>query len=354
MRRFIAISTLCICCLATVGCGKDVVKQPTYQVLSGETMGTTYSINVPGVESAEVASVLESLIDQRLEQLNAVLSTWRDDSELSRVNRAVAGETLALHEETVKVLVEADRIHKLSDGAFDITVGPLIQLWGFHNPKRIPVPPDENAIKEAQTIIGMAKLGFSAEMGELIKQEDGVTVDVSALAKGYGVDVIAELLKEQGYENYMVEIGGEVQTLGVNFHGESWRIGVERPIPGFRLIQKVVPLPASSGTAMATSGDYRNFFEHDGKRYSHTLDPRTGKPVTHLLRSVSVIHESCMTADALATAVMVLGPVDGYNLLVEQGIAALLIVEEDGKLVERATPGFPVLPTSEKNNAEGA
>jgi thiamine biosynthesis lipoprotein len=234
------------------------------------------------------------------------------------------------------VVREALRISEASGGAFDVTVGPLVNLWGFgpeDRPRRVP---DERAIEERRAAVGYRKLAVRMSPPAVKKDAPELSCDLSALAKGYGVDTVAEYLDACGMRNYMVEVGGEVRAKGKNGQGIPWRIGVERPGgPGGLL--KVIRI---SGHALATSGDYRNYFEEDGVRYSHTIDPRTGRPIAHALGSVTVIHRSCMVADGMATAINVLGPQAGYDLAVRQKLPVLMVVREGDGFTETMTPWF--------------
>ncbi|MCP5046639.1 MAG: FAD:protein FMN transferase, partial [bacterium] len=196
--------------------------------------------------------------------------------------------------------------------------------------------PDEEQIKEAIGKTGYKKLSVRLSPPAVRKQDPVIYCDFSAVAKGFGVDKVAGYLDVKGYTDYLVEIGGEVRARGVNHKGQSWRIGIETP-DGTRSLQKILPL---KDVSLATSGDYHNYFEKDGVRYSHTIDPTTGKPVTHKLASVSVIHRSCMVADAMATAIDVMGPEKGYRLAVKENLPVFMIVRQNNTFVEKKTPRF--------------
>ena len=242
-------------------------------VLSGPTMGTTWSVKFSGTPKEGVDD-LKADIEAALEQVNAEMSTYRPESDLSRFNAADAGTLMALPADTVKVLSAAFAISSMTDGAYDVTVGPLVNLWGFGpDPDRFE-PPSEDEITAAMARVGWQQLLLNDN--ELLQPGD-VYVDLSSIAKGFAVDKVAELLESQGLKNYLVEVGGELRGSGKKPYGQPWRVAVERPIAGVREVEKVVAL---TDMAVATSGDYRNFFESDGQLYSHTLDPRTGYPVT--------------------------------------------------------------------------
>ncbi len=322
--------------LLLAGCRQQQV-EVVGTTLAGETMGTTYSIRFIKLPAGKSAAALRHAIDESLETVNAQMSTYRPDSELSRFNISGSTDWFPVSAATATVIVEAQRVSRESQGAFDVTVMPLVNLWSFGPESRPDAVPTDAELAERRSHVGYEKLEVRLDPPALRKGDPRMSVDLSAIAKGYGVDVVARLLDEQGVEAYMVEIGGEIRTKGPKPDGELWQIGIERPIAGQRALEKVIGLDDES---MATSGDYRNYFEAQGKRYSHTIDPRTGRPIEHTLVSVSVLAETCMTADGLATAVMVLGPAEGYDWLVERGLAALLIVKVGDRFVEKPTPKF--------------
>ena len=226
--------------------------------------------------------------------------------------------------EMLEIVAEAQRVARLSDGAFDITVGPLVDLWGF-GPSGVTEAPSEERLAELVAIIGYEQIAVDPVNGTLRKAIPECRIDLSAIAKGFAVDEVAAALEGEGFSTYMVEIGGEVRTRGRKASGDEWRIGIERPDAGGRAIHTAIAL---TDLALATSGDYRNFIVRDGVRISHTIDPRTGRPIAHDLASVSVIHSSCMTADALATALEVLGPEEGFALAQRQQIPALFLIRK--------------------------
>ncbi|WMC09751.1 FAD:protein FMN transferase [Oceanimonas pelagia] len=295
--------------------------------LTGNTMGTYYSIKIVGADDSR-ASALQAEIDRRLEQVNDQMSTYREDSELSRFNRHKADTPFAVSENTARVVTAALQLGRLTGGALDVTVGPLVNLWGF-GPDARPthIPGDEQlAAVKAQTGLKHLSVLTAADGDYLQKSLPGLYVDLSSIAKGFGVDVVSEYLSEQGFTHHLVEIGGEVRTRGLNAHGQDWRIAVEKPGPGTGMVQQVVAL---ANTSVATSGDYRNYYELDGQRLSHTMDPATGKPITHRLASVTVIHPSCMMADGLATALTVMGTDRALAFAERHGLAVYLLTKTD-------------------------
>lgn len=313
--------------------------EPQVTELSGTTMGTGYSIQVVDLPDEPGPRWLRERIEAELELVNDLMSTYRDDSELSRFNRSRSTDWFAVSPGLAVLVREAILTSEVSGGAFDTTVGPLVNLWGFGpetGPDRVP---SDAKIAQARARVGYRKLSVRVEPPAVRKAEPDLYLDLSAIAKGYGVDRIAKLLDDAGIANYLVEIGGELRSRGHNGRGQTWRIAVERPDPGIREVHRVIKL---RGGAMATSGDYRNFFERDGKHYSHTIDPRTGHPVTHGLASVTVLAPEAARADALATAFLVLGPGPGFDLAESLQVAALFILRSPDGYSELRTGAFRI------------
>lgn len=306
---------------------------------SGPTMGTRYMVKVVGPPCCVNRRTLEHDVREILDTIDSRMSTYRPDSELSRLNRFDRTEWFGVSRETAVVIAEAIRLGHLSGGAFDVTVGPLVNLWQFGAERRgndrVP-PPDE--IDRARSQIGFAHLQVQLSPPAVRKKRENLCIDLSGLAKGFAVDQIAEHLERCGIENYLVEVGGELRAKGHNRQGRPWQVAVEAPLAGTRMIQRTVAL---EDLAMATSGNYRNYFEDRGVRYCHIIDPRSGRPVSHRLASVTVLASSCMRADGLATALMVLGPEAGYDLAVREKLPVLLIVKSDAgptEFLEKPTP----------------
>lgn len=294
--------------------------------LTGPTMGTSYNvkyINKSGVADSEM---LQSEIDRLLEQVNDQMSTYRKTSELSRFNQYKSSEPFSVSAETALVTKEAIRLNTLTLGALDVTVGPLVNLWGFGPEARPEVVPTDAELTARRANVGIQYL--EVEGNTLRKTIPDLYVDLSTIAKGWGVDVVADYIESQGIENYMVEIGGEIRMKGTNRDDIGWRIAIEKPDVEERAIQEII---APGDMAVATSGDYRNYFERDGIRYSHIINPETGKPINHKVVSVTAMHSSCMTADGLATGLMVLGEEIGMKIANEQNLAVFMVIKtEDG------------------------
>lgn len=305
-------------------------------------MGTTYVVQVSDPLSESDRIAVSRAIQETLDSVNENMSTYVADSEVSRFNRAETGVVVTLSEQTFEVMREAEAIYRLTGGAFDVTVAPLVRLWGFGaGASTLEHPPPEDEVAAARAITGFGHIRVDDDPPGLSKDTNGVECDLSAIAKGYAVDQVARVLSGRGVDNFMVEVGGEVRTAGKNTSGEAWRIGIEKPLPGERSLQRTLPL---SGLSLATSGDYRNFYEVDGTLYSHLIDPRRGRPVSHQLASVSVVDHTCMRADALASGLLVLGPEEGFELAVKEDLAVLFMIRgDDGEIEERPTPSFEAL-----------
>ncbi|TLU61706.1 FAD:protein FMN transferase [Thalassotalea litorea] len=290
--------------------------------------------NKPQIEQENLAGE----VDQLLVALNKKMSTWDKSSELSLINQGSAEQAYNISDELRVVLSESIRLAKLTQGSLDVTVGPLVNLWSFGPENRPEKIPSKQQIDDAKSNIGINKLVLQGN--ELRKRQDALYVDLSAIAKGYAVDKVAELLEQRGHLNYLVDIGGEMRIKGYKIDNKPWRIAVEKPVSGTRAVQKVI-MPGDN--AVATSGDYRNYFEVDGVRYSHTIDPATGWPIDHKLVSVTVVHPSAMTADGLATAIEVMGPEKGFKFAKQHRLAVYLISKTDNGFSEQATDSFKQL-----------
>lgn len=315
---------------------------PALHVLQGSTMGTTFAVRVVAADLGEGRlRRLQEAVAGELDRVDERMSTWRPESELSRFNRHQSTAPFPVSADTLAVFRQALEISELTGGAFDVTVAPLVDAWGFGPAGRPAAFPDSAEIERLRARVGYRQLAIDAAASTIRKSQASVSADLSALAKGYAVDRVAELLRAEGIDSYLVEVGGEVRARGRSERGDAWRVGIERPAPGPPALQRQLGL---RDLALATSGDYRNYFEVDGRRLSHTIDPRSGRPVAHGLASASVIDPLCVRADALATALEVLGPEDGFRVAVENGWAALLIGRRrDGTLHELETPAFAEL-----------
>jgi thiamine biosynthesis lipoprotein len=297
-------------------------------------MGTSWHITVPGGAAGEGA--LRAAIDAELEAINDSMSTWLDDSEISRFNRLPAGGGMAVSPRFAAVLEAALAIGAASGGAYDVTVAPLVDLWGFGAEGPRDGIPDPAALAATRARVGQEKLGWDPGRRWLDKRA-AIAINFSSIAKGYAVDRVAAILEAAGFADYLVEIGGEMRVAGLSPRGDAWRVAVERPEAGTRAVARGIEL---SDRAIATSGDYRNFFTVDGERYSHLIDPRSGAPVTHDVVSVTVVDESCMVADGWATALAVLGREAALEVAAEAGLAVYLLAREGEGFEEYSSPAF--------------
>ncbi len=341
-RRFLALG-LGACGALALGGG---VARSAFEALrgqyrfAGESMGSPYHVAfVAPIGDAGLHAAARDAVDRALDAVDRRMSTFRADSELSRLNRH--GEaSFALSPELCAVLGHAERVSRATTGAFDVTAGPLVNAWGF-GPARTPRIPSRDELQALRGQVGFAALGLDARAGTVRKGHRAMFVDLSGIAKGHGVDRAGEALERLGIADYVVELGGELRARGRNAQGAPWRVAIEEPQGGPPVPRSVVPL---EDLAMATSGDYRIYFERGGRRYCHEIDPVSAEPVRHALTSVTVVAKDCASADAMATALMVLGPERGHALAERTGLAASFIARgAHGTFDERSTRAFAAL-----------
>jgi thiamine biosynthesis lipoprotein len=317
-----------------VACGSNRAER-----LAGPTMGTTYEVVVTQLPAGLGRPELQSAVDEILADIDRHLSNWNPDSEISRFNAGEGTDWVPASAMLWNLLTTSQAISSATGGAFDVTVAPLVQAWGFGagGIDRVAAPSQAEIARLRQSV-GYAKLELRENPPSLRKMVPGLHVDLDSIAPGLAVDLIAARLEELGVKDYLVELGGEVRARGRSESRRPWRIAIEAPVPGQRRPFALVEL---DGLAVSTSGDYRDFHEVDGRRVSHTIDPRSGAPVEHDLTSVTVIEASAAEADAWATALMVLGSGEGLALAERSNIAALFITrDEDGSLREISTTAF--------------
>lgn len=299
--------------------------------LHGKTMGTSWSLTLSNPTTATLSRQLQTQIEELLENINSLMSTWRTDSEISRFNTSSSTEWIDISPQTYSLLQQAVLIHQQSGGAFDPTVSPLVELWGFGHTLPSQAIPDDAQIQSKLLHTGLKKLQLDDSAPRIRKSIPQLHLDLSAIAKGYAVDEVAQLVSAAGIEDYLVEIGGEMRISGNNPQAEPWRVAIE--YPHLDKLRSAVAILNLTNAAIATSGDYRNFVEIDAKRYSHLIDPFTGRPVTHNPASVTVISSDCLTADAWATAFSVIGSRRGLALANSLKIAVMFIDRDGDKLV---------------------
>jgi len=324
--------------LLVVACEGDR-RLPEYE-LNGGTMGTTFNVLLvaPGDDISK--GRLQARIVETLEDIENMASTWREDSELSEFNANPASGWIATSVELCEAIASALDVSQQTGGAFDITVGPLVNLWGFGPEDDVDEPPADDALRAIMAEVGYEGLQTRCDEPAVNKRSGGIYVDLSGWAKGHAVDELASVLDQHQLQNYLVEIGGEIKVRGHNAEGLKWAVAIETPSTTKRVPHSVLRV---TNTSVATSGDYRNFFEHGGRYYSHTIDARTGRPINHSLAAVTVVDESAAYADAMATALLVLGPTDGPERAEKLGIAAYFLIRNETGFDEVTTPGFELL-----------
>lgn len=309
---------------------------PEYNYLTGETMGTSYHISYKLPKNADEAAI-QLAVDKRLQQINDSMSTYQEDSTISKFNRLAKDEPITIDADFSHVLKVSRQVYEQSNGAFDPTVMPLIEVWGFGSTmtvERLQSPPTATEIAQAKALVDF--IGVVQNENTISKNKNGIGLDFSAVAKGYGVDVIATVLKDDyKIRNYMVEIGGEVASSGVSSQQQPWQIAIDAPIEGSTVSERqtiaAIRQPTSNGNKMslATSGNYRNSVIFDNQHYSHTIDPTTGKPIVGGAPSVTVVADSVALADAWATALTAMPYKKALATANEHDIAALFIILAD-------------------------
>lgn len=322
--------------------------QAAVQSLSGLTMGTSWSAKLM-VPAGIAVETLSAGIQRQLDLVVRQMSTWSDESDLSRFNQAEANTWHEIPVEFLRVLDCALTVAQATDGAYDPSVGPLVNLWGFGPVARRHAAPAASELAAARQRCGWQRIRLDRVRCRIWQAGD-VYLDFSAIAKGFAVDLVVDYLRAAGISSYLVEVGGELRGYGVKPDLQPWWVGIEQPLPlhgaaptsSADAVHSVVAL---HGLALATSGDYRRYFEADGKHYSHTIDPRTAMPIAHALAAVTVLHPECMVADVWATALMVLGPQQGMHCAQERGLAALFLARDGSGFNESMTPALQAMLT---------
>lgn len=306
--------------LTLFGCEKP----KDVQKFGGEAQGTTYHISFWSEQEADALAVKKA-VDAEFSRLDQLLSNYRPDSAIEQLNKTVSSESQPVNDEIIALIEQARVVSQASNGCYDLTIKPLFDLWGFKNDKLFI--PDQARLDATLKEVGFAKIDV-IDAAHLRKLNPELKIDLSSIAQGYSVSRIAKLLEQQGIENYLVEIGGELQTRGKKPDGEPWRIALEKPLSGERTMHKIITIEQSEPLAVMTSGTYRHYFDADGKRYSHILDATTGRPVEHHTVSVTVLHADPTQADAWSTALLCLGRSAGIEAANKAGIAALFIEQQ--------------------------
>ena len=313
---------------------------------TGNTWGTTYSIRLVSGKSSNInRTLIQSGVDSIFISIDDQMSTYKINSEISLFNQMQKNAAINISPDFANVINRSIHLSELTSGSIDITIFPAVLVWrrgrNDRKYKDIWEPPTDLDIIMEMEKVGFDKLKLNGLT--LVKIKRGQMIDVNSIAKGWGVDQLYKYLKSNGFTQFMVEIGGEVRTYGKNNRGKSWKIGIDRPKPGLRPGEDIYAIASLKDQAMATSGNYRNYFEYDGVKYSHIIDPRNGKPTQSNIASVTVIAPNCMDADALATALNVMDVKEGKELVESlDGIEAFWIMKEKGNLRSLATSGMPV------------
>lgn len=305
-----------------------------HATIRGLTMGTSYTVELAVPIDDAVRKGITERIEAELAEIDRAMSTYDTRSELSVFNRRQDLRWTPASPGLIEVLDTASLISTATQGAFDATVGPLVDLWGFGPQYRNRRVPDVAVIERVREGVGYQHVQIDRSAGAIRKRHSRAQIDLGAIAPGYGVDRLAMILDRQGFDDYLVEIGGEFRARGTTAAGRLWRVAIERPVEGSRILGEIVVL---ENRAIATSGTTRDFFEQDGRHYSHCIDPRTARPVEHPPMAVSVVADTAMEADAWATALLVLGPEQGHSLAQTHGLAALLVTASGSSYDVRVT-----------------
>ncbi len=343
-RRLIALRTaMALVVVAAIAAALAWPGSQPAQVLElrGRVMGTTFAVAVAGAANPDDHVRVREIVETELGSIDELMSTYDELSELSRFNRHLSTEPYVVSRKMLQVLTRALAIAELTGGAFDPTVGPLVAAWGFGATDRVPAPPTPAELAAARARVGYRNLRVDETSSALAKSVPDLECDLSGIAKGYAVDRAVEALVANGYKNVLVEVGGDLRAAGRKSEGRPWQVAIERPVARRGTLQRRIAL---EDRALATSGDYRNFYERDGRRLSHLIDPRTGRPITNRVASASVIHPEAASADALATAMAVLGVEEGLRLAEKENLEVLFLIRaDDGGIEEAASRAFATL-----------
>lgn len=324
--------TLISCAVLSFTLLTSCTKTPELTKISGPAQGTTYNLTfeLPANTNVAVADIQKAVTDE-FARIDKALSNYRDDSAIEEFNAQKTTEVLAADAELVALVEEARKVYTASNGCYDLTIKPLFDLWGFKKDQFSP--PTDEALAQTLALVGMSKLEI-IDATHLRKLVPELRVDISSIGQGYSVGRIVKVLEQFGVQNYLVEIGGELQTKGKKPNGEAWRIAVEKPLPNERKLHKIASFDSGASMALMTSGTYRHFFDSNGKRYSHILDARSGKPIEHNTVSVTLFHENPTIADAWSTALLCLGSSEGLKAANANNLAVLFIDQQGEELIE--------------------
>ncbi|WOZ78853.1 FAD:protein FMN transferase ApbE [Kosakonia sacchari] len=331
--------------LLLTGCDTGSKAQPT--VLEGKTMGTFWRVSVVDI-SPQQAQTLQQKIQTQLDADDHLMSTWKDDSALMRFNHSTSTAPWPVSAAMADIVTTSLRVGEKTEGAMDITVGPLVNLWGFGPDKQPIKTPSQAQIDAAKARTGLAHLTVINRAGEQFLQKDlpELFVDLSTVGEGYAADHLAKLMEQEGIARYLVSVGGALASRGMNAQGQPWRVAIQKPTDRENVAQAVVDI---NGHGISTSGSYRNYYELDGKRISHIIDPRSGRPIQHALVSVTVIAPTALEADAWDTGLMVLGTEQAKEVVKREGLAVFMIIKDGDGFRTWMSPQFSAFLLSEKN-----
>ncbi|MGY5956190.1 FAD:protein FMN transferase ApbE [Kosakonia sp. BK9b] len=331
--------------LFLVGCDTAPQVKPT--VLEGKTMGTSWRVSLVDINPQQ-AQALAQKIQAQLDADDRLLSTWKNDSALMRFNHAASTAPWPVSPEMADIVTTSLRVGEKTDGAMDITVGPLVNLWGFGPDKQPVKTPDQAQIDAAKARTGLQHLSVINRAGEQFLQKDlpDLFVDLSTVGEGYAADHLARLMEQEGIARYLVSVGGALASRGMNAQGQPWRVAIQKPTDKENAVQAVVDI---NGHGISTSGSYRNYYELDGKRISHIIDPRTGQPIQHALVSVTVIAPTALEADTWDTGLMVLGTERAKEVVQREKLAVFMIMKQGEGFTTWMSPQFASFLVSEKN-----
>ena len=319
-----------VLCVALSGCGNG----DSMESLSGPTMGSTYSIKYVRKSDSPAPKQVQTEVEKILAEVDRQMSTYRSDSDIERFNALSANSCQTMPAPVLELVRAAEQLSRQSEGSYDLTVEPLLNLWGFGPQARDEKVPTAEALAEVMQRVGYSHLRIS---GDQLCKDAAVEVDFNSIAAGYAVDTIAAKLQSLGIHNYLAEVTGELKAAGRKLDGSAWKIALEEPRDDQQVAQRIINV---DGYGVSTSGDYRNYFEQNGRRYSHTFDARSGAPITHNLASVTVINPSTLMADGLSTLLLILGPERGWDYAQKHQIGAFFVIRADTGFVTRTSPEF--------------
>jgi thiamine biosynthesis lipoprotein len=321
--------------------------KPAATVLEGKTMGTFWRVSVIDLDETR-AQALRQKVQTQLDADDQLLSTWKNDSALMRFNQSQSTTPWPVNEAMADIVTASLRIGAKTSGAMDITVGPLVNLWGFGPDKQPVKTPDQAQIDAAKARTGLKHLTVINMAGQQFLQKDipDLFVDLSTVGEGYAADHLARLMAQEGISRYLVSVGGALVSRGMNAEGQPWRVAIQKPTDRENAVQAIVDI---NGHGISTSGSYRNYYELDGKRISHVIDPQTGRPIDHTLVSVTVIAPTALEADGWDTGLMVLGPEKAKEVVREQGLAVYMIIKEGDGFRTWMSPRFSGFLVNGKN-----